>query len=313
MRGNTIFASTYAENRYMDLRQLTFFIGVAEELNFSRAAEKLSIAQPALSRQIQQLEDDLGVLLLKRDKRNVSLTPAGTYLLGQARQLRLIVADMTQQTQRVHQGSIGNLRIGHPGSALYSVLPEILAVLSTRYPEVVTSLSESTEQELLEALLSHRFDVGLTREVINDDRIHSGLLFSEPFARVVPERHWLTADTFEHLGQCRHEPFILCSLNSSLSYGQLLMSLFEQHGYRPRQVYEANYGATVLRLVEKNLGLAILPISYQQGSSLRLRFLPLATNTQLYVMWRKDDQNPVLHNFLAICHETVAAITPHGS
>jgi len=133
----------------MDLRQLTFFIGVAQELNFSRAAEKLAIAQPALSRQIQQLEDDLGVLLLKRDKRNVSLTPAGSYLLNQARQLRLTVAEMVQQTQRVHKGLTGNLRIGHPGSALYSVLPEILAALSTHYPDVVTSLSESAEQELL--------------------------------------------------------------------------------------------------------------------------------------------------------------------
>ncbi len=291
----------------MELRQLAFFVGVAEELNFSRAAEKLSIAQPALSRQIQQLEDDLGVLLFKRDKRNVSLTPAGVYLLTQARHLRSTVAGMVTQTKRVHKGLVGTLRIGHPGSALYSVLPDTLATLTKTYPDVTTSLAESSEQELIDSLLGHRVDVGLTREVNLDSRIESVLLFSEPFALVVPEHHWLTEETFEDLGQCRNESFILCSLNSSMNYGRSLLSLFEQYGYLPRQVYEANYGATVLRLVEKNLGLAILPISYRQGISLRLRFLPLPAETQMYVIWRKDDQNPVLQNFLTICQETVAA------
>ena len=292
----------------MELRQLVNFIGVAEELNFSRAAEKLAIAQPALSRQIQQLEDSLGVLLFKRDKRNVALTPAGAYLLSQVRQLRLMLADVVTQTQRVHQGLTGTLRIGHPGSALYSILPDALATLSMRYPDVTTTLTEATERDLIDALLSHRVDVGLTREVQTDDRIDSSLLFSEPFALVVPEHHWLTPDTFKHLGQCRYESFILCTLDSSLSYGRLLMGLFEQHGYLPRQTYEANYGATVLRLVEKNLGLAILPISYQQGTSLRLRFLPLSVDTQLYMMWRKDDLNPVLHNFLTICQEATTTL-----
>ncbi len=296
----------------MDLRQLAFFVGVADELNFSRAAEKMAIAQPALSRQIQQLEDDLGVLLFKRDKRNVALTPAGSYLLAQARQLHATVADVEAQTRRVHNGLTGMLRIGHPGSALYSVLPDALALLAQQYPDVMTSLSETSEQELLDALLSQRVDVGLTREVNTNERVEQTLLFSEPFALVVPEGHWLTTDSFQHLGQCRHESFVFCALNASLSYARLLMSLFEPYGYVPRQVYEANYGATVLRLVEKNLGIAILPISYRQGSSLRLRFLPLPNETPLYIIWRKGDQNPVLQNFLTICR-TVVADGPYHS
>ncbi|AQG78978.1 LysR family transcriptional regulator [Spirosoma montaniterrae] len=292
----------------MDLRQLAFFVAVAEELNFSRAAEKMAIVQPALSRQIQQLEDDLGVLLFKRDKRNVALTPAGAYLLTQARQLRLTVADIVTQTQRVHNGQIGTLRIGHPGSALYSILPDTLVTLKGRYPDVTTSLAEISERELFESLLSHRVDVGLTREVNTDSRIQSVHLFAESLALVVPDTHPLAAGPFTGLEQCRHESFILCSLDASLNYGRLLMGLFEQSGYLPHKVYEANYGATVLRLVEKELGLAILPISYQHGSSLRLRFLPLPTKTDMYVIWRTDDLNPVLHNFLAICRETVALL-----
>ena len=289
----------------MDLRQLAFFVGVADELNFSRAAGKMAIAQPALSRQIQQLEDDLGVLLFKRDKRNVALTPAGLYLLTQARQLHGLVSEIVVQTRRVHNGLTGMLRIGHPGSALYSVLPDALASLAEQYPDVMTSLSETSEMELLEALLTQRIDVGLTREVNTSERIEQTLLFSEPFALVVPENHWLTADTFRDLGQCRHESFVFCSLNASLSYARMLMGLFEPYNYSPRQVYEANYGATVLRLVEKNLGIAILPISYRQGSSLRLRFIPLSSETSLYMIWRKGDLNPVLQNFLTICRHVV--------
>lgn len=287
----------------MDLRQLAFFVAVAEELNFSRAADKMAIAQPALSRQIQHLEEQLGVLLFRRDKRNVAMTPAGAYLLAQARQLRATVTDIEEQTRRVHNGLVGSLRIGHPGSALYSILPDTLAMLERQFPDVTTSLAELAERELFEALLSHRVDFGLTREINTDHRIASELLFSEPLALVVPDAHWLTPDTFTDLGQCRNEPFILCSLDASLNYGRMLMGLFDAWGYRPRKMYEANYGATVLRLVEKELGLAILPISYRHGSSLRLRFLPLPTETALYSIWRKDDQNPVLHNFLSICRD----------
>ena len=291
----------------MDLRQLNHFVSVAEALSFSRAAEKSSIAQPALSRQIQHLEEELGVILFKRTKRNVALTPAGVYLLTQAQQLRLTVTEIEEQTRRIHTGFSGMLRIGHPGSALYSILPDTLASLTAQYPDVITSLTEATEQDLIDALLGHRVDVGLTRETNSSDRIESMLLFSEPFALVVPQSHHLNADTFKDLSQCRQEPFILCSLDSSMNYGRLLLSLFEQHGYLPRQVYEANYGATVLRLVEKNLGLAVLPISYQQGTSLKLRFLPLPAETQLYAIWRKNDPNPVLSNFLTICRQTVSA------
>lgn len=292
----------------MELRQLRFFIGVAEELNFSRAAEKMAIAQPALSRQIQQLEDELGVLLFRRDKRNVALTAAGSYLLTQARQLRLLVADAAEQTRRIHHGLIGTLRIGHPGSALYSVLPDALAALHARYPDVTSSLSETAEEQLLDDLLRHRIDVALTRDVIDDEPLAQELLFAEPFALVVADEHPLTAGTFRDLGQCRHESFILPALGRSIRYTQQLMDLFTPYGFEPKPLYTSNFGATILRLVEKNLGLAILPISYQYGNSLRLRFLPLPARTELYVMWRRDDLNPVLHNFLQICRDTAAQL-----
>lgn len=292
----------------MDLRQLTFFVAVAEELNFSRAADRMAIAQPALSRQIQQLEESLGVQLFKRDKRNVALTAAGAYLLPQARQLRLTVADITEQTRRIDQGLTGTLRIGHPGSAMYSILPDALAALRTRYPDVTTSLSETAEEQLLDDLLHHRIDVALTRDVISDGQLRQALVCTEPFALVVSDQHPLTADTFTNLGQCRYESFILPELGKSIRYTQQLMALFAPHGYEPQPLYTSNFGATILRLVEKNLGLTILPMSYQYGSSLRLRFLPLPAQTELYVMWREDDVNPVRHNFLQICRDTATQL-----
>lgn len=287
----------------MELRQLKNFVSVADELNFSRAAEKLFIAQPALSRQVQQLEEELGALLFHRDKRNVKLTPAGEYLYEHARQLLGTARQVAAQTQRIHRGLVGELHIGHPGSAMYSVLPDALARFTRQFPDVVTSLDETAELQLVEALRQQRIDVGLSREGNTDPHLADALLFAEPFALVVPDDHWLTTATFQHLGQCIDEPFILPTTCKSIHYGRKLMAMFERHGFSPRPVYESNIGATILRLVEKHLGLAVLPITYQNGNSLRLRFIPLPDQSELFLLWRRDDPNPVLHNFVAICRE----------
>ena len=291
----------------MDLRLLRSFRQVAQDLNYSRAAEKLFLAQPALSRQIQSLEEELGVRLFDRDKRSVRLTAAGTYFNEQLGPWLDTLNHMTVQTRRIHQGDLGELRIGHPGSALYSILPDTLAYFSRLYPDVVSSLREVAELELQEALLQQKIDVGLTREATADPRLSIQLMLEEPFALVVPQNHWLNADTFESLAQCRDEPFVLPALGKSVTYTNQLLALFSAYGYVPHARYESNYGATILRLVEKGLGLAILAVSYKFGTSLKLRFLPLPEVTQLYLIWRTSDPSPVVQHFLTVCQEVARA------
>ncbi len=285
----------------MEFRLLRSFRQVAQDLNYSRAAEKLFLAQPALSRQIQSLEAELGMRLFDRDKRTVRLTAAGAYLNEQLGPWFDTLGHLTEQTKRIHQGDLGELCIGHPGSALYSILPDVLADFSRAYPDVITSLREVNELELREALLQQKVDVGFLRDAPIDPRLSTRLVLEEPFALVLPRNHWLNPTTFDSLAQCRDEPFILPALGKSVTYTQQLLALFTAHGYTPKARYESNYGATILRLVEKGLGLAVLPISYQQGTSLNLRFLILPDTTRLHLVWRTNDPNPVVTNFLNVC------------
>ena len=279
----------------MDIRQLTYFLGVAEELHFSRAAEKLFIVQPALSRRIQQLEEELGVLLFERDKRNVKLTAAGSYFREEISRLQHQLNYITEQTRRIHSGEVGKIRMGHPGSALYSVLPETLAMMYERFPDINVQLTEIAELELMQALKNYEIDVGFTREMTVNERFSTELLFEEHFALVVPSDYPINESNFEDIRQCREAEFILPKIDVDVNYGKILHGIFEEKGFRPKVVYHSNYGATILRLVEKKLGISVLPISYRHGASaLGVRFLKLPTVTQLYLIWRADDTNAVL-------------------
>lgn len=290
----------------MDIRQLTYFLGVAEELHFSRAAEKLFIVQPALSRQIQQLEEELGVLLFERDKRNVKLTPAGSYFRDEISRLYHQLTYITEQTQRIHSGVVGKIRMGHPGSALYSILPETLSMMHERFPDVNVQLTEIAEVELLKALQNHEIDVGFTREVSVDERFSTDLLFEEHFALVVPADYWLNEANFLDISQCKEAEFVLPKIEEDVNYGKILHGIFKEKGFEPKIVYHSNYGATILRLVEKKLGLSVLPISYRHGASaLGVRFIKLPTVTQLYLIWRFDDANAVLPHIREIAQEAV--------
>lgn len=288
----------------MELRQIKYFLGVAETLNFSKAAINLNIVQPALSRQIQQLEEDLGVILFERDKRNVRLTLAGVYLRDEMIKLDRRFQDTLSQAISIQNGHIGTIRIGYPGSALYSILPEALCLLQQKLPLLEGVLSEMAEVKVVETLVNGHVDVCFSREETYDHpNVCQRKLFSEPLALVVPEHHAITKENFKSIGQCREEGFILPHMADWQQYRQRIYSIFSPEGFEPRIVYESNYGATIMRLVEKNLGISILPLSYRMGSSLKVRFIPLQTQTTLYLVWRTDDHRPIVRSFIALCDE----------
>jgi LysR family transcriptional regulator, benzoate and cis,cis-muconate-responsive activator of ben and cat genes len=285
----------------MEFRQLEYFLGVASELHFSKASEKLFIAQPALSRQIQQLEQNLGVILFERDKRNVKLTPAGEYLNQEALRLLSQLKNIRHRTQLIHLGEEGDIRIGHPGSAIYSVIPPLLSNLKLLYPNIKANLSEILDNYVLIALKKYEIDVGFIRELHPDKYLNSKVLYKETFALVLPENHPINEDNFKSLAQVKHENFILPPHNSSSTYHDMLFRICEREGFLPNIVHESNYGATILRLVEHNLGVSLMPISYKFSSAMRVKFIELKKipeQTQLSIVWRKDDNNPVLQNFI---------------
>ena len=292
----------------MEFRQLQYFLGVANELHFSKAAEKLFIAQPALSRQIQALEDSLGVLLFERNKRNVKLTPAGEYLREEATQVLSQLENISNRTQLIHRGEEGELRIGHPGSAIYSVIPPLLSQLRSVFPQIKANLSEILEDDLFGFLKNYQIDVGFIREPFVDIQLSTKVLMEESFALVLPENHWITTDNFTSLSQIKNESFVLPPRHAGSTYYDLLIRMCEREGFSPNVVHESIHGATILRLVEYNLGISIMPISYRLSTAMRVKFIELKDipeRTQLSMAWRKNDKNPILQNFLKVADEMV--------
>jgi LysR family transcriptional regulator, benzoate and cis,cis-muconate-responsive activator of ben and cat genes len=290
----------------MEFRRLRYFLGVAETLSFTKAAAELNIVQPALSRQVQQLEEELGVLLFERDKRNVRLTAAGTYMQEAAKRLIGEMEHMREQALYIQNGLRGSLKIGYPGSALYSIVPGSLAKLRQMFPDVESLLTEIANDEPFDLLLRYKIDVVFTRERNREPKLQEKSLFSEPLALVVPDDHPLTRDNFQSIAQCRDEPFIMQpDLLKLATFGHQLRHIFATAGFSPRIAYESSYGSTILRLVEKKLGVTVVPFSYCFGTSLRVRFIPLPDTTHLYVVWRTNDSNPILKNYLSICDEVV--------
>jgi LysR family transcriptional regulator, benzoate and cis,cis-muconate-responsive activator of ben and cat genes len=292
----------------MELRQLQYFLGVANELHFSKAAEKLFIAQPALSRQIQALEENLGVLLFERDKRNVRLTPAGQYLHEEAAGVLSQIENITKRTQLIHSGEEGEIRIGHPGSAIYSVIPPLLSKLRNDFPQMKANLSEILEIDLFGFLKNYQIDVGFIREPFVDNQLNTKVLLKESFALVLPENHWITNENFINLAQIKDEPFVLPPRHAGSTYYDLLVRMCEREKFSPNVVHESIHGATILRLVEYNLGISIMPISYRLSTAMRVKFIELKyipERTQLSMAWRKDDKSPILQNFLKVADEMI--------
>jgi LysR family transcriptional regulator, benzoate and cis,cis-muconate-responsive activator of ben and cat genes len=291
----------------MEFRQIRYFLGVAEALNFSKAAINLNIVQPALSRQIQQLEDDLGVQLFERDKRNVRLTPAGVFFRDEMLLLVERFRDIRKRTLSIQDGHQGTIRIGYPGSALYSIVPEALCLLREKLPLVEGVLSEINEMSIVDLLHNNQIDACFSREGLFDHPlICTRELFSEPLALVVPESHQLTKHNFKSIAQCRDESFILPRMADLQQYKHQVYGIFGPENFVPRIGYESNYGTTIMRLVEKELGVSILPLSYRRGSMLKIRFIPLREHlTTLHLVWRSNDPSPVVRNFIDICKEAV--------
>src|SRR5437868_8295885 len=195
----------------MELRHLRYFVAVAEELHFGRAATRLSIVQPSLSQQIQQLEDELGFPLLYRTKRYVELTDAGMVFLSEAKLVLAQVQEAKRAAQRAYRGEMGRLVVGYISSSTYDLLPMILRVYRERFPEVEVTLRELTTQEQLRALEEEYIEVGLLRLPINAPMVYVEVVRQEPIVCVLPEEHHLARRERVAVSLLAEEPFVLQS------------------------------------------------------------------------------------------------------
>jgi DNA-binding transcriptional LysR family regulator len=287
----------------MELRHLRYFVTLADELHFGRAANRLFIVQPALSKQIQDLENELKVKLLERSKRKVSLTPAGQYFRKEARRILSQVEEIRNHLPMIERGEQGEIRLGYVGSCIHTFLPEVLVALNQQYPAVQTYLSEMTSASQLEALQKGLLDVAFVRNPPFDARWQQSLMFRETFSLVLPADHPIDAENFPGLSAFAQEKFILTTRQDGASYHLQQLSICEDAGFTPHIVHETVHGHTVLQLIEKKLGISFLPSSFWRVTTAAVKFIELTEipqRAEITALWERENPNPVLRVFLGL-------------
>lgn len=292
----------------MELRHLRYFIAVAEELNFSRAAERLHIAQPPLSQQIRDLEAEMGVTLFERTKRRVELTASGQVFLEKVQQVLQYIEQAVEAAQRANRGEIGRLSVGFNSSATYSVLPTLLHAFRKRCPEAALDLHELTTHQQLVHLHHHQIDAGILYLPIESDDLDVVPVLKENMVVAMPETHPLAAFTQVSIRALSRNLFILPPprLGSGL-YSQIML-FFQQSGFRPTVVQEAIQLQTIVSLVAGGVGVALVPASLQnlQRAGVVYRSLEESTpEVEIAVAWRQHDDSPVLQKFIDSVRQVV--------
>ena len=298
----------------MDLRQLRYFVAVAEELHFGHAALRLRIAQPALSRQIQSLEKDLLVQLLFRNRRRVQVTPAGQVFLERARQILARADEAVLATQRVGGGVSGALNLGFVGSATYDVLPGVLREFLKAAPHVDLTLSEMTVHAQIEALVEKRIDIGLLRLPAKTAGLVFRTIAREPLYVALPSSHRLAHLPAVPLSALSAESFVLYPDHPRPSWTEYVIGLCQQAGFRPVVVQRTVEIQTTLSLVAAGIGLSIVPRcigNLQRKDVVFRRLTGVRARTELLVAYRERDRSPVVQTFLKVLWRRVRA-QPRG-
>lgn len=287
----------------MELRHLRYFLTLAEELHFGRAAQNLYIVQPALSKQIQELEKELKVTLFERNNRRVELTPAGAYFKKEVKRILDQVEEIRNHLPMIERGTQGEIRLGYVGSCIHTFLPEILVALNHEYPAIQTYLSEMTTASQLEALQKGMLDVAFVRNPPFDPRWEARLIFRETFSLVLPAAHPVNAENFPGLQAFAGEKYILTTRQDGAAYHQQQLSICEDAGFFPNVVHETVHGHTVLHLIEKKLGISFLPTSFSKVTTAAVKFIELTEipqQAEITALWERDNPNPVLKVFLGL-------------
>lgn len=259
----------------MELRHLKYFLTLSEELHFGKAAQKLYIAQPPLSRQIKELEDNLGVKLFNRTKRNVELTPAGKYLQAEAKQIFHQLDNVKEQIQSIGRGAYGQLKIGYVGAAMHSILPDILNRMNTGFPEVKILLFEMGNEEQKKALLSGALDVGFVRVPMIHEKLISKKICEETFSLIVSNNYPLAEKKKINLADFAKEQFISFSSVCGRSMTDNIISICHKAGFTPKISHETSQINTIIRLVESGIGYSIVPTNTRQVYNQNVKYVEL--------------------------------------
>ncbi|MGJ7530349.1 LysR substrate-binding domain-containing protein [Variovorax sp. GB1P17] len=288
----------------LELRHLRYFRAVAEELSFTRAADRLHIAQPPLSQQIRQLEEELGVHLIDRDNRPLRLTEAGALLLERTVAVMSQLDASVEDVRRIGRGQSGKLSIGFAGSAMYSVLPDILNAYRDACPGVELAFSEMLAAEIADALSRRVIDVGFSRPgLAADDSIEQRLLVTEPLMAAVPTRHALAAAATVPIADLQGQVAILYPRHPKPSLTDLILQELGAHGVALEIRQEAPNMQTALGLVAAGVGITFVPASVCQQGRSGVRFMsiePQVLTSPMTMVWRRHQSSVALTHFVRV-------------
>lgn len=289
----------------MELRHIRYFVAVAEELNFRRAAERIHISQPSLSAQIRQLEKEIGAKLLNRDTHQVSMTAAGEYFLESSRRILSDSEDTIQTAQRISSGEMGKLTIGFIDSLGHDLVPRILRAFHQDFPEVELELQEMDTTDQIRELSARALDVGFLGlglpEATPD--LQLALINEEPLMAALPEDHPLLKGNPDSIpvSALAEESFYLADRESAPLYNPWIFVLCQQAGFTPNVLKETGAHVVVLGYIAAGLGVTILPAQFARMATTGVRFIPLIPPVaayRYYVAWPSENPHTALAQFV---------------
>lgn len=287
-----------------EFNQLRGFVAVAETLHFGRAAQRLNMTQPPLSRQIQLLEHDLGVTLFERTSRSVHLTAAGRAFLQEARQMLRLAEGATVSARRVAEGLAGSVTLGFTAGSSYGFLPRLVSLAMKMLPDVDLVLREMTTARQMEALAAGRLDAGLVRLPVDRHGHELICVLREPLVLAVPAAHPMASGAPPRLSDLDGVPFIMCATDSPTEgryFHDLISSLFRAENIAPRFVQHVSQVHAMIALVSGGMGVALVPHSagalLAKGVVLRELCPAPVIPAELHLVWRQAYDNPALRMF----------------
>ncbi|APG64344.1 hypothetical protein LPB136_02695 [Tenacibaculum todarodis] len=278
----------------MTTTQLQNFLILTETLNFRKASERIFIAQPALSRQIQVLEEEIGFLLFDRSRKQIALTKSGIYFKTEVSKILKQLDQSIKKGVLINQGKAGEIKIGHASSAMHTVLPELLRYMETNLPDLKSSLVEGTNEMIFDKLNDNEVDFGFVPNAFIPDGLSSLSIYKENYLLILPEEHRLNTSNFKDLADCKNEKWVLNPQPEGFGYMEEILKIIGNYGYSPKIVHRSPNTSTVLRMVSAGLGITMMGKSTLKGFSLDLKSIELSDlpyQLDMKLVWKTEREN----------------------
>jgi DNA-binding transcriptional LysR family regulator len=287
----------------MELRHLRYFVALAEELHFGRAALRLSITQPPLSFAIQAMEQELDARLFERDNKRVSLTDAGHAYLLESRAILDRMEHANATARAIASGKVGRLDIGFTGSMAYREVPRIVSRFFEQHPGIEVTLREMSSAEQVEALLHSQLHAAFVNIAVTPEGLQGLALLKDAFVCCLPENHPLAERTEISLIELAGDPFVMFVREISPANYDNVIAVCRQAGFEPKTRFAARQWLTIVALVANGLGVSLVPQSIARSRISGTRFVPISSTeafSSAYLLWQPESKTPALRNFLDV-------------